>query len=254
MKHALITAGSKGLGKQVTEAFIKKGYSVTVSYRSDYASVLRLREELGIDEKQLFAVQADVTNREDVISLIQQAIERFGRLDVLVNNAGPYIFERKKLYDYEPSEWHAMIEGNLSSMFYLLKEALPIMRKQRYGRIIAYGFQDVGNAPAWLYRSAYGAAKAGLASLIKSVAVEEAEYGITANMVCPGKIVGDMKEASIETGKTHQDDETPVGRPGTGGDIARTVMFLADEHADLVTGAIIEVTGGVDVLHQNRHE
>ncbi|SDI78210.1 SDR family oxidoreductase [Natribacillus halophilus] len=254
MRHAIVTAGAKGLGRKVTEALLQEGYIVTVSYRNDEQAVHHLREELGMDETRLFAVQADVTHQEDIEQLFTVAIERFGRLDVLVNNAGPYIFERKKIHDYSTEEWNEMINGNLTAMFTMLKQALPQMRKQQYGRIIAYGFQDVGNAPGWLYRGAYGAAKTGLASLIKTVSIEEAEHGITANMVCPGMIVDDWKEGTIAESKKYHDPHTPIGRSGTGEDIARTVLYFASEDADMVTGTIIEVTGGVDVIHRRRHE
>lgn len=103
----------------------------------------------------------------------------------MINNAGPYIFERKKLADYTDDEWYGMLEGNLSAVFHLFKAVIPIMRKQQFGRIITYGFQGAAHAPGWLHRSAFGAAKVGLASLTKTIAIEEAEFGITANMVCP---------------------------------------------------------------------
>ncbi|MBB6448162.1 3-oxoacyl-[acyl-carrier protein] reductase [Geomicrobium halophilum] len=254
MKHAIVTAGAKGLGRKVTEALLYEGYSVTVSYRNDYQSVIRLREELGLDEHRLHALQVDVTDQEEIKNLFTETIRRFGRLDVLVNNAGPYIFERKKINDYEFDEWGEMVDGNLTAMFTMLKYALPQMRKQQFGRIIAYGYQGVGSAPGWLYRGAYGAAKAGLASLIKTVSLEEAEYGITANMVCPGMIVGEWKESTIAESRKQHDPKTPVGRPGTGEDIARTVLYFASEDADMVTGTILEVTGGVDVIHRRRHE
>src|SRR5690625_7476244 len=114
-----------------------------------------------------------------------------------------------------------MIEGNLSAVFHFIKRVIPIMRKQRFGRIVTYGFQDAHYAPGWVYRSAYSAAKVGLVSLTKSIALEEAENGITANMVSPGDITGEMKEASIATAKERQDKETPIGRPGSGGEIGR---------------------------------
>ncbi len=137
-------------------------------------------------------------------------------------------------------------------MFHMLKKVIPIMRKQQYGRIITYGFQGASNAPGWLYRSAYAAAKVGLVSLMKSIAVEEAENGITANMVCPGDITGEMKEATIAEARRVNDNKTPIGRSGTGEDIARTVLFLCDDNADMITGAVMEVTGAIDVIHRHR--
>ncbi|GGD16976.1 SDR family oxidoreductase [Pontibacillus salipaludis] len=252
MRHAIITAGAKGLGRRVTEEFLEAGFSVTLTYRSNYEKVEELLNEHASIKERIHAVQADVTSKADIDHTVNEAVNKYGRVDVLVNNAGPYIFERKKLMDYTEDEWNTMIRGNLDAVFYLLKAVVPIMRQQHYGRIINYGFQDASNAPGWVYRAAFAAAKTGLVSLTKSIAFEEAEYGITSNMVCPGKIEGDLKEAPIEKGKEMVDPKTPVGRPGTGGDIARSILFLSDENADMITGTIMEVTGGVDVIHKNR--
>ncbi|MFV2050307.1 SDR family oxidoreductase [Metabacillus litoralis] len=252
MRHALITAGSKGLGKKVTEEFLQRGYSVTINYRKDIEAVEKLKNTYSHLSDRILFVQGDVTKKEDLTNMIDITIERFGRIDCLINNAGPYIFERKKLADYTDEEWYQMIEGNLSSVFHLFKKIIPIMRQQRYGRIITYGFQGAESSPGWLHRSAFSAAKVGLVSLTKSISIEEAEHGITANMICPGNIVGEMKEATIEQSRIMSDVEskTPIGRSGTGEDIARTVAFICDENSDMITGSIIEVTGGANVIHR----
>ncbi|UJW58628.1 SDR family oxidoreductase [Bacillus sp. A116_S68] len=250
MRHALITAGSKGLGKKVAEALLNHGYSLTINYKSDEEAVRQLKHDWRDNLQHIQFVKGDVTKKEDLVKLVKNAYERFGRIDVLILNAGPYVFERKKLVDYTDDEWDEMVSGNLTSAFHLFKCVIPYMRDQQYGRIITYGFQDAQNAPGWLYRSAFAAAKAGLVSLTKTISIEEAEHGITANMVCPGKITGDMKEASILDAV--EDKETPVGRSGTGEDIARTVMFLCAPESDMITGSVLEVTGGINVLHKYR--
>lgn len=250
MRHAVITAGSKGLGRQVTERFLRDGRSVTVSYRSDVARVEELKKDWAPFSEQLQFVQGDVTKREDIARIVKKALERFGRIDYLINNAGPYIFERKKLVDYKDDEWDEMIHGNLSAAFHFLKLTVPVMRKQRFGRIVTYGFQDAEQSPGWKYRSAFSAAKVGLVSLTKTIALEEAEFGITANMVCPGDIVGDMKEADIETARKVRDTHTPIGRSGTGEDIARIVAFLCEDDSDLITGSVISASGGLRVVHR----
>jgi 3-oxoacyl-[acyl-carrier protein] reductase len=252
VRHALITAGAKGLGRKVTELLLERGYSVTVNYRSDEAAVRSLQEKYAHLKDRLQFVRGDVTKKEDLSVLVESALQRFGRIDCLINNAGPYIFERKKLADYTEEEWYEMIEGNLSAVFHLVKKTIPLMRKQRFGRIITYGFQGAADAPGWVHRSAFSAAKVGLVSLTKTIALEEAEYGITANMVCPGNIVGEMKEATIAYARTKKDEETPIGRSGTGEDIARVIAFLCEEDSDMITGAVIDVTGGVNVLHRYR--
>ncbi|HZH58034.1 MAG TPA: SDR family oxidoreductase [Metabacillus sp.] len=252
MRHALITAGSKGLGKKVTEEFLKKGFSVTVNYRKDVEAVNELRMNYSHLLDRILFVQGDVTQKEDLTNMIDVSLEHFGRIDCLINNAGPYIFERKKLADYTDDEWYQMIEGNLSSVFHLFKKVVPIMRKQKYGRIVTYGFQGAESSPGWLHRSAFSAAKVGLVSLTKSISIEEAEHGITANMICPGNIIGEMKEATIEHSRKMSgvQSKTPIGRSGTGEDIARTVAFICDENSDMITGSIIEVTGGANVINR----
>ncbi|GMN98356.1 SDR family oxidoreductase [Parageobacillus thermoglucosidasius] len=252
MRHALITAGAKGLGRKVTELLLERGYSVTVNYRSDETAVQSLQQKYAHLDERLQFVRGDVTKKEDLFALVDAALDRFGRIDFLINNAGPYIFERKKLADYTEDEWYEMIEGNLSAVFHLLKKTIPVMRKQRFGRIITYGFQGAAEAPGWLHRSAFSAAKVGLVSLTKTIALEEAEFGITANMVCPGNIVGEMKEATIAYSRLIKDAETPIGRSGTGEDIARVIAFLCEEDSDMITGAVIDVTGGVNVIHRYR--
>lgn len=252
MRHAIITAGTKGLGKKVTEQFLNNGVSVTVTYRNDKEKAMKLLNEFPQYEQHIQLIRTDVTSYTDLSHLVTSATERFGRIDYLINNAGPYIFERKKMLDYSTEEWEAMVKGNLSSVFHLLKLTVPYMREQQFGRIINYGFQGAGSASGWIYRSAFAAAKVGLVSLTKSIAYEEAENGITSNMICPGNIVGEWKESSIKKSRVFKDDHTPIGRPGTGEDIARTIEFLCQENSDMITGAIYEVTGGLDVIHRHR--
>ncbi|SDN04838.1 3-oxoacyl-[acyl-carrier protein] reductase [Sediminibacillus halophilus] len=250
MGHALITAGTKGLGRKVTEAFLEAGHQVTATYWKDDTKAEALAALHKEDPLQI--VQADVTCKQDLQGLVTQAMAKYGTIDYLINNAGPYIFERKKLMDYSQEEWNAMMKGNLDSVFHLLQLTIPRMREQNFGRVINYGFQGANTAAGWLYRSAFAAAKVGLVSLTKSIAYEEAEYGITSNMVCPGNITGSMKEAGIEESRKIPDEKTPIGRSGTGEDIARSILFLCEKDSDMITGSVFEVTGGLDVIHRYR--
>jgi 3-oxoacyl-[acyl-carrier protein] reductase len=252
MRHAIITAGSKGLGKKVAEQLLQKGCSVTVNYRSDIDRVNELNEEWKSYQDRLLFVQGDMTKKQDIVHLFEEAMKRFGRIDYLINNAGPFIFERKKLTEYTDNEWNEIIDGNLHAVYHLAKLSIPIMRNQKFGRIITYGFQDAESAPGWIFRSAFSAAKVGLVALTKTIAIEEAEHGITANMICPGDIVGDMKEADIEVSRQTIDPRTPIGRSGTGEDIARLITFLCEDDSDLITGSVISITGGLDVINRFR--
>ncbi|WP_079708258.1 SDR family oxidoreductase [Paraliobacillus ryukyuensis] len=249
MGHAFITAGSKGLGRQVTEYFLRAGHNVTITYRSDHSKVKELESHYTIDK--IHVIQADVTKKTDLEKAVHEANKRFGTIDYLINNAGPYIFERKKLMDYSEEEWNLMQKGNLDAVFHLLKLTIPAMRQQRFGRIINYGFQGANTAAGWIYRSAFAAAKVGLVSLTKTIAYEEAEYGITSNMVCPGNSTGDMKEATIEASRNIHDTNTPIGRSATGEDIARSILFLCENDSDMITGTVFEITGGLDVIHRH---
>ncbi|MEN1968214.1 SDR family oxidoreductase [Lentibacillus sp. N15] len=252
MGHALITAGTSGLGRMVTEAFLKEGHHVTITYHRNYDKAMKVMQELSAYDDALHLVQADVTDKQSVENLVAEAMNVFGGVDYLINNAGPFIFERKKLLDYTQEEWHEMMYGNLDAIFYLLKLTIPHMREQQFGRIVNYGFQGANGAAGWLYRSAFAAAKSGLTSLTKSVAFEEAEHHITSNMVCPGNIEGAMKEATIAQSRKNYDNQTPIGRSGTGEDIARTILFLCDDDSDMITGSIFEITGGLDVINRYR--
>ncbi|PFH91174.1 SDR family oxidoreductase [Bacillus sp. AFS088145] len=253
MRHAVITAGSKGLGKKVTEAFLKDGYSVTVTYFSDEQAIKERKEDWKDYLDRILFVKGDICDKQFISEIVSKTMEKFGRVDCLINNAGPYLFNRKKLADYTDEEWEYLLYGNLHSVFYLLKKVIPIMRNQKYGRIINYGFQGANSASGWIYRSAFSAAKVGLVSLTKTIAYEEAENGITSNMICPGDIFGDMKEANQTDASKDGKGLAPVGRSGTGEDIARMVQFLCKEESDFITGDIFEVTGGLDVINKYRH-
>lgn len=252
MRHVLITGGSKGIGQMVTESFLKNGYSVTINYRSDEQAVAVLKEKWKNYSERVQFVKGDMTKKNDITHLFNQAMTRFNRIDCLVNNAGPFVFERKKLIDHTDEEWSEMINGNLSSVFHLVKKVVPVMRTQGHGRIITYGFQDAGSAPGWLSHGAFAAGKTGLVSLTRTLAMEEAEHGITVNMVCPGVIHSDMKQTTIKEAKKVSAKMSPLGRSVTGEDIANTILFLCQEETEMVTGAIMDMTATVDVINRFR--
>jgi 3-oxoacyl-[acyl-carrier protein] reductase len=232
----------------------KRGVNLLINYMNSAQAaqqlVQQMKEAHGIEA---YALQGDVSKEADVARLVQEALKRAESIDMLINCAGPYISERKKLTDYSTVEWNYLLHGNLSSVFYLSRLILPRMRKQRWGRIITFGFDRADHTAGWMYRSAFAAAKTGLVSLTKTLAMEEAEHGITVNMICPGDIIDEHKEADIDSVRQLHDPHTPVGRPGSGEDIARTVAFLCEESSDFITGAVIPVTGGKDVLNKFRN-
>ncbi|WML47874.1 SDR family oxidoreductase [Neobacillus sp. PS3-34] len=248
-KTAMITGGASGIGRNTAFSLAEKGFSLALNYRNSEREANSLANELTDKFGTTNLVfKGDVANKDDCERMVCEVLGSFSRIDVLIHNAGPYIYERKKMADYSFKEWNYIINGNLSAVFYLTKLLLPGMRNNKWGRIITMGYDRAENAPGWIYRSAFAAAKTGLASLTRTIALEEAENGITANMVCPGDIVKEWKEKGIKEAKESNVENSPVGRPGTGEDVSRVITFLTEKESDFITGSVIPVTGGSDVL------
>ncbi|QKG83731.1 SDR family oxidoreductase [Kroppenstedtia pulmonis] len=246
---ALVTGSSGGLGRMSALLLAEAGWDIAIHYRNSKEQAEQLLQEVHDRGQTAYVFQGDVCDAAQARNVVNQAAKRFGRLDALVHAVGPFMRERRLFADYRPEEIDYMVDGNLKSALHTVHAALPVMRREGNGRIILFGFGRSGEAPAWPDRTAYASAKTGLVSLTKSLAVEEAPYGITVNMVCPGDIVGENKEKRIDEVRDHRDEETPLGRPGAGEDVARVIRFLCDRDSDFVTGNIIQVTGGLDVIH-----
>lgn len=227
----------------------EKKWNIALNSRRSDENLERLVNDLRKFGGTAHFFAGDVSSRENAFRVVRNVVGRFGRIDVLVHAVGPFIRERKLFVEYSAEEIEQMISGNLLSAMWMAHAVLPKMREQKWGRIIFFGFGRAGEAPSWPDRSVYAAAKTGLVSFTKTLAVEEAPYGITVNMICPGDIVGEKKEMRISDVAHLQDLETPRGRPGSGEDVARVIHFLAADASDFVTGNIINVTGGLDVIH-----
>ncbi len=180
--------------------------------------------------------------------LIQRTTDLFGSVDILINNAGPFYRERRKFAEYTMKDIQYLINSNFTAVMELDHLVLPFMRLNNWGRIIHFGFAHAGESRAWPHRAVYAAAKVGLVSFTKTLAVEEAENGITVNMLCPGDIRGDNKEKKIIEVEHIIDPESPRGRPGTGEDVARVAAFLSRSESDFITGSMINVAGGMDPI------
>ena len=269
---ALVTGSATGIGVQTALTLAARGHDVVVNYREDANKahdVVRRVQAFGV---RSIAVQADVSKESDCERMVKEVVTQLGPIDILVNNAGPYIFDHKPLVNHSTEDWRRMLDGNLSSVFYLCRLTLPMMRKRRFGRIVTFGFASASGAAGWYGRSAYAAAKVGLVSLTRTLAQEEAQYGITANMVCPGDVRGEHKDMTIDAATSQEqifnvanganaaqahdvaavhnggytgDGEGSSRRPGVGEDVARVVAFLCDELSDYVSGSVIEAGGGL---------
>jgi len=250
-KTALVTGSAKGLGKRTALQLAEQGCNVVINYYESELEAQQVKaqiEQLGV---KAITVQADIATTEGVERLADEAERSFGGVDILVNNAGPFVRKRRLFSEYDEETIIRLLHGNLLGVMLLDHRLLPGMRERKWGRIVHFGFGHAGEARAWPHRAVYAAAKTGLVSFTKSLAVEEAPHGITVNLIGPGDIRGVNKERSIAEVEEDYDKESPIGRPGTGEDVARVVLFLCDRQSNFLTGNVIDVTGGFDPIVAN---
>lgn len=237
---ALVTGGSRGIGKEIALTLGRAGARVAVSYRTNKLAAQKVVNALRAVHAQSIAIPTDITDPRRVKELIDAVVRHFGRLDILVNNVGD--FEWKPVMDSSPEEWHALLASNLHSVFYASKFALPVMRRQRWGRMINLGAVGAERGFGQAKISAFSAAKAGMVAFSRSLALEEARYGITVNVVNPAII--DDKDLSREEAERMTDARYPVGRPATAQDVAEAVKYFASEESSFITGQVLNVSGG----------
>lgn len=247
-KVALITGSATGLGKMTALTLARKGCDIALNYVNSREEAQALRKDIEAMGVRAIAVRADIAVEAELYHLVEETEQQLGEVDILVNNAGPFIRERRLFSQYEPDEIIHLVNGNLTGVMLLDHRVLPSMREKKWGRIIHFGFGHAGEARSWPHRSVYAAAKVGLVSFTKTLAVEEAPYGITVNMVCPGDIRGANKEKTIEEVSGIMDENTPRGRSGSGEDIARVIEYLCEERSDFITGNIMDISGGLDPI------
>lgn len=238
---AIVTGGSRGIGRAVAVRLAKDGMNLVINYRGDSAAAEeteRLCRELGAE---VLLVQGDVSCAEDCEKLAAQAKEAFGRVDVLVNNAG--ITRDGLLARMTEEEFRAVLDVNLVGPWNMMKAVNRIMMKQRYGRIV--NLSSVTGLMGNMGQTNYAAAKSGILGMTKSYAREVAGRGITVNAVAPGFIDTDMTEAMPEGAKDKIITGIPMGRTGKPEDVAEAVAFLASEQAGYITGEVLRVDGGM---------
>jgi len=236
----VITGGSRGLGHAIAEELGFSGAKVVVNYAHSKGSaeelVARLRAG-GSPEAE--AIQADVSDPEQAAMLIQETVKRFGRIDVLVNNAGINIDRSLKSMSVE--DWRKVLDADLSSYFYTLKAALPFFMQQRSGTIINMSSiaGEIGN----FGQANYSAAKAGTLGLTKAAALELARYNVTVNALCPGPVSTEMWDTVPQEVKEVILKKIPLGRPATPQEVARAVRFLIVD-GEYMTGSTLDLNGG----------
>lgn len=237
-KTVLVTGASRGIGAAVARAFANAGYRVAVNYNTSKTEAEALAAQW---PDQMLPVQADVADRAQVEAMFRQVEEAFGEVDVLVCNAG---IARQELFtDVTPAAWQRMLDVHLSGAFHCCQCALPHMLHQKWGRIVTVSsmWGQVGGS----CEVAYSAAKAGLIGLTRALAKEEGPSGITVNVIAPGVINTDMMAGFTDEDRAALAEETPVERLGEPDEIARTMVFLADEASGYITGQVLGVNGGL---------
>lgn len=250
-RTALVTGSAKGLGKRTALQLAEQGCDIIINYRESELEANQVKEQIEQLGVKAITVQADISTLAGAHILADEA-ERFaGGVDILVNNAGPFVRKRKLFSEYDEETIISLLHGNLLSVMLLDHRLLPGMRERKWGRIIHFGFGHANEARAWPHRAVYAAAKTGLVSFTKSLAVEEAPFGITVNLIGPGDIRGVNKERSIDEALHEHDPDSPLGRPGTGEDVARVILFLCENKSNFLTGNVIDVTGGFDPIRAN---
>lgn len=254
-KVALITGSSRGIGKAIAKMLAEDGYGIMVNYYSnpqespDIENANRLEAEAVAEEIKTAggnaaAFGADVSDSSSAQLLVDETVKVFGRIDVLVNNAG--INKDQLLIRISDEEWQRLIQTNLSSAFYCSRAAMKYMIKQRYGRIVNISsVVGVGGNAGQVH---YAASKSGLLGFTYSLAKEYGRRGITANVIAPGYIMSDMTAQLSPEQSAHIADGITLGRLGTPEDVAGVVAFLVSSRADYITGQLIRVDGGMSGL------
>ncbi len=239
-KVAIVTGSTRGIGKEIALEFARRGAKVVVSGRNAERAEA-VCAEIKTPGGSAIAVAGDVSRMADAQQLIERAIEQFGQIDVLVNNAG--ITRDNLLIRMKEEEWDEVLAINLKGAFNCIKSVTRQMMKQRSGRIINITsvVGQIGNAG----QANYAASKAGIIGLTKSVARELASRNITCNAVAPGFIETDMTGALDEKVRESLQAQIPLGRLGSVSDVARAAAFLAGDEAAYITGQVINVDGGM---------
>ncbi|MCE4048347.1 MULTISPECIES: 3-oxoacyl-[acyl-carrier-protein] reductase [Bacillaceae] len=240
-KTALVTGGSRGIGRAIALKLAKEGANVAVNYAGSAALANEVVEEIKQLGKDAIAIQCDVSNGESVAEMIKETIAHFGSLDILVNNAG--ITRDNLLMRMKESEWDDVINTNLKGVFHCTKGVTRQMMKQRKGRIINItSIVGVTGNPG---QANYVAAKAGVIGLTKTTAKELAARNITVNAVAPGFITTDMTDKLPEDVKNAMLSQIPLAKFGDPDDIANAVVFLASDESGYITGQTIHIDGGM---------
>ncbi|HSQ88367.1 elongation factor P 5-aminopentanone reductase [Romboutsia sp.] len=239
-KTALITGSSRGIGRAMVKLFAKSGYNVLINYNKSEKEASELYNELKSEGCFVTLYKADVSNVHEVNSMIKFCIGEFGKIDVLINNAG---MSKDKLFtDITNEDWHEMINVNLNSVFYTTQMALKYMIPEHSGKII--NISSIWGMVGGSYEVHYSTSKAAVIGMTKALAKELGPSNIQVNCIAPGIIQTDMINNVSDEILEILKDETPLMRLGTPEDIANCALFLASDNSNFITGQVISPNGG----------
>ena len=240
-KVAMITGATRGIGKQIALTLANEGYNIVLNYRTENDELFQAKNEIESKNVNCLTVQGDVTNFEDCKQMIESAIKKFGKIDVLINNAG--ITKDMLLARMKEEDFKQVIDTNLVGTFNMTKNVISYMMKARSGRII--NISSVVGIAGNAGQTNYSASKAGIIGFTKSLAKEVASRNILINAVAPGFIETNMTDVLKQEVKDEIAKNIPLKRMGTPKDVANVVRFLASEDSSYITGQVISVDGGM---------
>lgn len=244
---ALVTGGASGIGKEIVKEMLENGYDVCTFDINEEGlhSVQHEFAQLG----RLSICAGDVGDEQDVARCVKDTIKSFGRIDVLVNNAGGSFHINGSVETIAPDDWDKVVRLNLRNQFLFIHEVVPFMKERRYGRIVCMSSKAGRSRGSGNSGSPYTAAKAGILGLVRQASADLGPFGITVNAVAPGVIMSGERIRSYWAKRSPEDvaaqmKNIPVGRFGVSEDVAYAVLFLCGEKASFINGAVLDVNGG----------
>lgn len=240
-KVALITGGTTGIGKEIALELAENGFNIAINYRSETDQMDALKQEIESKNVKCIFVKADVSNFEQSESMVKEVINEYGRIDVLVNNAG--ITQDGLIMRMKKESFDQVVDINLGGTFNVTRNVVPFMVKQRSGRII--NVSSVVGVAGNAGQSNYAASKAGIIGFTKSLAKELSSRGILVNAIAPGFIETKMTDKLSGSVKESILNQIPLGRMGSPKEVAQVVKFLSSEDSSYITGQVINIDGGM---------
>jgi len=239
---AIVTGGTRGLGRAISDRLSSEGVLVAAAFHQNSDAAEAWRQTSG-SEANISLHPGDLGEPDVCHQLISEVVDRHGRVDYLINNAGAMV--ERKIIDIEPAAWESTLRHNLSSAFYLSQTAIPVMAAQQFGRIVNVG--SVSAAMGSPFQVDYASAKAGMVGLTRSLARAVARKGITVNCVIPGGFETSILDAMTLTDRSLIEKSVPVGRFGRPKELAHVVASLLHDDAGYVTGSVVVVDGGMSM-------